>query len=55
LKHHRPEAPVAGYEPQVRGVKFGWIECASGLTVNAVSRPRNPAMRRDVNAEKESW
>jgi hypothetical protein len=43
------------YEPQVRGVKFGMLCGASGLTVNAVSRRRNPAIRRDVNAEKESW
>jgi hypothetical protein len=38
-----PAARSSGgwYEPRVRGAKLGWVNCASGLTVNAVSRPRN--------------
>jgi hypothetical protein len=43
------------YEPQVRGVKFGWDNLVSGLTINAVSPRRNRALDGDVNAEKESW
>jgi hypothetical protein len=33
LKHHRLEVPVAGMNPPVRGVKFGWVNCVSELTV----------------------
>jgi hypothetical protein len=42
-----PPAPTPshGYDSQVCGVKFRTGQRRSGLNVNAVSRPRNPALR----------